>query len=318
MRILVTGGKGMVGNYIKDVMVEKYKEHHFTFLSRLDCDLTNRKKVLRYFHFYYFDYIIHLAASVGGLYKNMDNNIKMFSDNIKINENVLEACHLNNIRRGIFCLSSCVYPANPSKFPMDESMIHESPPHSSNEGYSYAKRMLEMQTRHYNYAFGYEFICVTPVNLYGKYDNFNLRDGHFIPMIMHRFYKELNYRHYNPGGNFEAYGTGTPLRQFLYAGDFANIILKLLFHYNGSERNIICCDDNEWTIKDIVHKLVDVMKIPRDQVKWLTEKADGCMKKTVTNAKLKSILNDIQFIDIDTGLNITYNWFKENYKIIRK
>ena len=63
---------------------------------------------------------------------------------------------------------------------------------------------------------------------------------------------------------------------------------------------------------------MDEMKIPREQVKWLTEKADGCMKKTVTNAKLKSILNDIQFTDIDNGINLTYNWFKENYKIIRK
>ena len=72
MRILVTGGKGMVGNYIKDIISKKYKEHTFIFLSRLDCDLTDRKKVLRYFHFYFFDYIIHLAASVGGLYKNMN------------------------------------------------------------------------------------------------------------------------------------------------------------------------------------------------------------------------------------------------------
>jgi GDP-L-fucose synthase len=318
MRILVTGGKGMVGNYINNIVSNQYKNHTFIFLSRSDCDLISREAVIQYFNKKDIDYIIHLAASVGGLYKNMDNNIKMFSDNIKINENVLEACHLNNIRRGIFCLSSCVYPANPSKFPMDETMIHESPPHSSNEGYSYAKRMLEMQTRHYNKKYGYEFICVTPVNLYGKYDNFNLRDGHFIPMIMHRFYKELSYRHYNPGGNFEAFGTGTPLRQFLYAGDFANIILKLLFDYNGSERNIICSSNNEWKIKDIVYKLADVMKIPREEVKWLTEMSDGCMRKTVTNKKLKYIFNDFNFTNIDEGLEITYNWFKENYKITRK
>jgi GDP-L-fucose synthase len=318
MRILVTGGKGMVGNYINNIVSNQYKNHTFIFLSRSDCDLINREAVIQYFNKKDIDYIIHLAASVGGLYKNMDNNIKIFSDNIKINENVLEACHLNNIRRGIFCLSSCVYPANPSKFPMDETMIHESPPHPSNEGYSYAKRMLEMQTRQYNKKYGYEFICVTPVNLYGKYDNFNLRDGHFIPMIMHRFYKELSYRHYNPGGNFEAFGTGTPLRQFLYAGDFAEIILQLLFNYNGSERNIICCDNNEWTIKDIVYKLADVMKIPREEVKWLTEMSDGCMRKTVTNKKLKYIFNDFNFTNIDEGLEITYNWFKENYEITRK
>ena len=247
----------------------------------------------------------------------MNDNIGMFSDNIKINENVLEACHRNNIKRGIFCLSSCVYPANPSHFPMDESMLHESQPHHSNEGYSYAKRMLEMQTRQYNKAYGYEYICVTPVNMYGKYDNFSLQDGHFIPMIMHRFFQELSYRHYNPGGKFEAYGSGMPLRQFLYAGDFAKIILKLLFEYNGSERNIICCNDNEWKIKEVVHKLIDVMGIARSELVWLTDKSDGCMKKTVSNEKLKCILKDFNFIEIDEGLRITYEWFKANYKNIR-
>ena len=228
MKICITGGTGMVANYIKDAIKEMYSEHEFIFLSRLDCDLRRREKVLLVFSVYKFDYVIHLAAAVGGLYKNMNDNIGMFSDNIKINENVLEACHKNNIKRGIFCLSSCVYPANPSHFPMDESMLHESQPHPSNEGYSYAKRMLEMQTRQYNKAYGYEYICVTPVNMYGKYDNFSLQDGHFIPMIMHRFFQELSYRHYNPGGKFEAYGSGMPLRQFLYAGDFAKIILIIV------------------------------------------------------------------------------------------
>ena len=318
MKIVVTGGTGMVGSYIKDIVRVKYPEHEFKFLSRLDCELTDRKKTLLYFKTYKFDYIIHLAAAVGGLYKNMNDKIFMFSENIKINENVLEACHKNNVKRGIFCLSSCVYPAKPSRFPMTEEMLHESPPHFSNEGYSYSKRMLEMQTRAYNKKHGCQFICATPVNLYGKYDNFNLVDGHFIPMIMHRFFKEKQFRHDYPGGNFEAYGTGEPLRQFLYAGDFAEIILSLLFHYEGDERHIICCNDNEWKIRDIVHKLVDVMEIPRDHVKWLTEKADGCMKKTVSNEKLKSILKDFNFTEINKGLEITYDWFKENYNNIRK
>lgn len=316
MRILVTGGSGMVGSNIKE-MVDKHKGHTFNFLSSSICDLTNRKAVLNHFKKYDYDYIIHLAASVGGLYKNMENNIKMFSDNIKINENVLEACHFNGIKRGIFCLSSCVYPANPSKFPMDETMIHESPPHPSNEGYAYAKRMLELQTRQYNEKYGHEYICVTPVNMYGKYDNFNLMGGHFIPMIMHRFYREKQRLEIESNPNFYAYGTGIPLRQFLYAKDFAKIILKILFEYKGTERNIICCNDNEWTIKDVVYKILDTMEIPREELKWLTNKSDGCMKKTVSNAKLKDIFPNLEFISIDEGLKITYEWFKENFKNIR-
>jgi GDP-L-fucose synthase len=298
MKILVTGGFGMVGQNIKG--------EDFFFHSRKDCDLTNRLEVLNFFKKHNFKYIIHLAASVGGLYKNLSSNIQMFSDNIKINENVLEACHLNNITRGVFCLSSCVYPAKPSRFPMDETMIHESPPHFSNEGYSYAKRMLELQTRQYNKTYGYEYICVTPVNLYGKHDNFSLTDGHFIPMVIHRFFKE----------DYTAYGTGKPYRQFLYAEDFAKIIVKILLEYKGPYRNIICCDDNEWTIKEVVEKISGIMKTPK--IQWDTTKSDGCLKKTVTNKRLKEIFSDIEFTPFDKGLRETYNWFIKNYNFIRK
>ena len=92
--------------------------------------------VLRYFSKQKYDCIIHLAADVGGLYKNIDKNVEMFNNNIAINQNILEACHKNNINRGIFCLSSCIYPSKPNKFPMDETMIHEGPSHPSNEGYA--------------------------------------------------------------------------------------------------------------------------------------------------------------------------------------
>ena len=135
MKIVVTGGSGMIGKSILNVLsrendfMAKWNEHEFVYLSSKDIDLTDRKRTLDFFMYVQADYIIHLAANVGGLYKNQENNINMFSDNIKINENVLEACRINKIRRGIFVLSSCIYPINPSKFPMDESMVHESPPH---------------------------------------------------------------------------------------------------------------------------------------------------------------------------------------------
>ena len=129
MHILVTGGSGLVGSHIKDLVTnnEKFENIKFTFASSKDCDLTNRNDVLNYFKGKNFSAIIHLAARVGGLYDNMRNNVSMFSENIKINENILKACNLHNIYTGIFCLSSCIFPANPSKFPMDETMIHESP-----------------------------------------------------------------------------------------------------------------------------------------------------------------------------------------------
>ena len=191
-----------------------FAPNEFIFLTRKICDLTDRQAVMRWFgvNGWKISSIIHLAACVGGLFMNMRDNAGMFSQNIKINENILEACIKFNIERGIFCLSSCIYTTIPWKFPMDESMIHEAPPHPSNEGYAYAKRMLELQCRQLNKAHGTEYICVIPVNLYGEYDNFNVADGHVIPALMHRFYKtKVNY----PKAKLTAYGTGSPFATIL-------------------------------------------------------------------------------------------------------
>ena len=99
---------------------------YFTFVTRKDIELTNEESVLNYFSSNKFDYIIHLAADVGGLYKNMNSNYNMMENNLKINLNIINACKKYNINRGIFILSSCIYPANP--FPMNENDIHK-PPH---------------------------------------------------------------------------------------------------------------------------------------------------------------------------------------------
>lgn len=315
MKIIVTGGSGMVGRCIQD-LTDLYNKHEFTFISSAICDLTNREKTIQYFNKHDYDYIIHLAADVGGLYKNMENNISMFSNNIKINENVLEACHLNNIKRGIFVLSSCIYPANPSTFPMTENMIHESPPHPSNEGYAYAKRMLEVQTRKYNETYNYDYICVIPVNLYGPYDNFSLTDGHFIPAILRRFDKIKTIGNVYTS-KYTAYGTGEPLRQFLFAPDFAFLITKILFEYN-SNTPIICCNDDEYTIKEVVHTICDMMQIEHRKIEWDTTKSDGCMRKTVSNYKLKSLFPNYKFTSLLEGLEHTYYWFISNESNIRR
>jgi len=318
MKIVVTGGTGMVGCSILNILTSddeimaKWEEHKFIYLSSKDLDLTDRENTLEYFKDTKPDYIIHLAANVGGLYKNQENNIKMFSDNIKINENVLEGCRLNKVMRGIFVLSSCIYPIDPSKFPMDESMVHESPPHYSNEGYAYAKRMLELQCRQHN-KLGYEFICLTPVNLYGPYDNYKIKDAHLIPALMHRFHL-----HSQVGKSLLAYGTGRPERQFLYSMDFAKIILLILGNKDIKSGNIICCTDEEYKIVDVVDKLATAMKLNKEDIHWDATKSDGCMKKTVSNEKLKKIIKDYNFVPLDEGLKETYRWFVNNYDTIRK
>jgi len=318
MHIVVTGGNGMVGNCIKDI-VYLYPNHQFTFTNRNHMELTNYLSVLQYFESNKFDYIIHLAADVGGLYKNLNQNYEMLENNLLINLNILNACKKYNINRGVFILSSCIYPNNPKQFPMEESIIHNGPPHFSNEGYAYAKRILEIQCRLINKSNKTEYFCLTPVNLYGPYDNFNVDNGHFISSILHRFYLSKLV-----GKSCVAYGTGKPLRQFLYAPDFAKIICNILFYlpYDECNQNIIICDDNEYTIKNVIDKIKSLMKI--EKINWDSTASDGCMKKTVSNKKFKNLTRKYEKIwdwnwkPLDDGLKESHNWLINNYKIARK
>ncbi len=307
IKILVTGGSGMVGSCIKEIVDD---QNTWIFISSKQCDLTNQNEVDNLFKLKRPDYVIHLAADVGGLFKNLSNLSEVFKNNIRMNENVLEACNKYDVKRGIFCLSSCVYPDKPTKYPMNESMIYESSPHPSNEGYAYSKRMMEMQCRKYNEQFGREYICLIPVNLYGPYDNFNIKTGHSIPSMIHRFYnaKKNNL-------SFEKYGTGNALRQFLYSKDFAKIILKTLFEYK-SLKPINCCD-SEISINEVTNLICKYSNFNSKNITNI-DAPDGCLRRTIDNNYFKEIFPNFKFTKLDDGLIETINWFKNNYEQCRK
>ena len=309
-KILVTGGSGMVGKSIKDI-ISKHDDYEWIFLSSKDCNLINNNSVNSLFSKIKPKYVIHLAANIGGLFKNMRDKTEMFRDNILMNENVLTACNKYNVEKGIFCLSSCIYPHKPSKYPMDESMIHESEPHPSNESYGYAKRMMELQCRNYNTQFGRQYICLMPVNLYGPYDNFNLIESHVIAGMIHRFYNAKK-----ENTKFELYGSGTPLRQFIYSPDFAKIILRILFEYEDI-KPINCCDD-EISIKDLTYLIGELSNYNNQNIVQNTTKPDGCLRKTVSNDYFKSILSNFEFTPLKDGILKTIKWFNENYENCRK
>ena len=307
MKVLVTGGNGMIGKCLSEIVTDPSE---WIFLKSKDCDLRNTNEVMNYFNEHKPTHVVHLAANVGGLYKNMREKVSMFRDNVRMNENVLEACNEYNVQRGIFVLTSCMYPCNPSKFPMDETMIHESEPHFSNEGYAYAKRMLEMQCRNYNEQYGRKYMCLIPVNLYGPHDNFNLEDSHVVPAAIHKLY--LADRN---GTDYTMFGTGTPVRQFLYSYDFCKIIVKSLLECE-SIKTLICCN-NEVTIREMIELIAKCYDF-KGNILNDTSKADGCMKKTVDNTELLKLYPNLEFTDLEKGLKMTVEWMKNNYDSCRK
>ena len=146
MKILVTGGSGLVGKALNEI--SKNYNFKFYFLTSKDCDLKNMIKTYNLFNNVKPDFVIHLAANVGGLYKNMNNKSKILEDNLLINYNVIKCCHEFKIKKCIACLSTCIFPKN-VEYPISEELLHKGEPHNSNEAYSHSKRILEVHCKIY-------------------------------------------------------------------------------------------------------------------------------------------------------------------------
>jgi GDP-L-fucose synthase len=316
VQVIVTGGSGLVGSAIKEVINNLYQDHHFIFLSSKDVDLTNYESTYHTFKNLLKNdeetYMIHLAANVGGLFKNLHNNTRMFETNMLMNMNVLKAAHHIGIQRVISILSTCIFPDLIS-YPIVEESLHHGAPHHSNCGYAYAKRMLEVQSKLYQHDFNRDYICVIPTNIYGPYDNFHLEDAHVIPALIHKCY--LSKMNHEP---FLVMGSGKPLRQFIYSYDLAKLILWSLFEYKERENIILSVSENEEvSIKKIAEMIAEKMDYSKHLV-FDTSQNDGQYKKSVSNDKLLSLYTDFEFTYIEEGLNETIHWFLQHYPNIRK
>lgn len=308
--VLVTGGDGLVGSALKNVSQE-FKECKWIFLNSKDCDLRDYDSTLSVFTKYKPNYVIHLAANVGGLYKNLNNSLDMFEDNILININVLKICRLLKIKRVISFLSTCIYP-DKTPYPIKEDYINDGPPHPSNEGYSFAKRTLEIYTRLIKKQYDIDWICIVPTNIYGECDNFNLENGHVVPVLIHKTYKAQK-----ENTDLNILGTGEPLRQFLYSGDVAKIITLLIFKEKLKYQSYIISPNEEHSIRDFITKLVKIYDF-KGKIHYDTTYPSGQYKKTCDNSRLLEELPDFNFTPLDDGLDLTVKWFINNYSSARK
>jgi GDP-L-fucose synthase len=307
MRILVLGGSGMVGKNLQDFVKNDSKNNWF-FANRSDADLTNYKEVEILFEKYKPTHAINLAAYVGGLYKNMTNGVEFFEKNILINMNVMKASiHLEKL---VSVMSTCIFPDN-VEYPITENKLHLGPPHSSNEGYSYAKRMIDVLGRAYNKEYATKYVSIIPGNLYGPYDNFNLTDAHVIPALIHKIHLAKS-----SGEPLTIFGTGNARRQFTHSFDLAKYLVWVLMNYNENDPLIISSED-EYSISDIVDILCTEMNY-HGNVIYDNSKSDGQIKKTISIQKLKTLNSDVHFRSIEDGLKETTEWFSKNIDTCRK
>ena len=256
--IMVTGGTGLVGSAVKEVIdAENNSEEKWVYLSSKDGDLTDPAQVAAIFEKHQPTHVIHLAAQVGGLFANMKHKVQFWRNNVAMNDNIFQECHKRGVEKLVSCLSTCIFP-DKTTFPINETMIHDGPPHFSNEGYAYAKRMVDVQNRMYKSQYGCNFTAVIPTNIFGKHDNFHLEDSHVIPGLIHRGMNCLK-----EGKDFEIWGSGTPLRQFIYSVDLAKLMIWTLRSYEESDPIILSVgEEDEIAISDVAYAVAKAIGMP--------------------------------------------------------
>jgi GDP-L-fucose synthase len=309
-RLLVTGANGLVGSQFTGDLI--------AITSKVG-DLRDKKTVDSIIDFYTdkdrqkeyaVDKIIHCAAKVGGVGGNMKYKGEFFYDNIMINTNVIESARQHGVKKLVAFLSTCVFPDN-VEYPLTESKIHLGAPHFSNDAYAYAKRMSDVQIRAYREQYGLNYTSVIPTNIYGPNDNFDIENGHVIPSLIHKCYlaRENN-------TDLIIWGSGKPLREFIYSKDVAELALWVLDNYDESEP-IILSTSEEISIKDAVDVIVSAMNF-KGNVIFDNTKPDGQFRKPSDNSKLINYLPNFKFTPFEIGIKKTVEWFEKNYPNIKQ
>lgn len=300
-KILVTGGRGLVGS-------EFIGDRYFKPSSK-EYDLTDKDQTYRLM-LKNFDGIIHCAAKVGGIGGNMNYKGEFFYDNIMMNTNIIEGARLSKVKNLVAFLSTCIFPDN-IDYPLNEKKIHLGPPHSSNDAYAYSKRMVDVQIRAYKEQYGLNYKSVIPSNIYGPNDNYDIINGHVIPSLIHKCY--LARENKTP---LTIWGSGKPLREFIYSKDVAKLTEWVLYNYNETEP-IILSTSEEISIRDVVDMIVEIMNF-KNNVIFDDSKPDGQFRKPSDNHKIKKYLPNFKFTPLYDGLKETIEYFEINYNLLRK
>ena len=314
---IITGGSGLLGNAFKKVLPAS-KE--IKYPTRKETNLTDKQSIIKYIDKYNFsrdnssvDTIIHLAGMVGGVKANTEKVFNFYTENSNMNNNVIDAAVYTDTPNLVCCLSTCIYPDEKYvTYPLTEDQLHNGPPHDSNFGYAYAKRMVDVQLRAANEQYGHSYICVIPNNMYGEHDNFDLENGHVIPALIRKIWEAK----INNKPTFDVWGDGEVYREFTYAEDIARAILFCLEKsYDGGPINI--GSTKEYKLKYIIELICKEMEYT-GEIKYDTSKPKGQIRKPTSNAKFLGLgWSEEMYTPIEVGLKKTCDWFKESYPNVR-
>lgn len=297
-KVLVTGGTGFVG---KNLQVEK---PNWIYLSRKDCDLTERQAVRELFEYHKPDAIVHLAGRVGGIKDNEANQASFLYLNTLINTNVIHEAHRAGIQRVLSSLSTCAFPDSLKAYPFSENSLFDGAPAATNFSYGMTKRMLHVATLSYRKQYNRNYSTFCPSNIYGPHDCFDNDKSHFVPSLIAKMVRAKD------GDTIEFWGTGKPKRQQLFVKDLVKIIPMLLNGHDSSIPLIVSPDEN-LNIEEMIKISLQITK--KDVNIIFNGKLDGQFRKDGLNKQFKNTFKHHNFTSFEKGLAETIEWYKENY-----
>ena len=303
-KIYVAGHRGLVGSAIvRNLQAKGYK--NIICRTHKELDLTNQEAVRRFFEEEKPEYVFLAAAKVGGIHANNTYPADFIYENLMIQNNVIKAAHDFEVKKLLFLGSTCIYPKMAPQ-PIKEEYLLTGSLEETNEAYAVAKIAGLEMCKFFKRQYGDNFISCMPTNLYGPNDNFDLKNSHVLPALIRKFHEAK----VNNSEAVEVWGTGTPLREFLYVDDMADACVFLMENYDG-EQHVNIGTGEEVSIRKLAETVKEVVGFDGELV-FNTEMPDGTPRKLTTVDKLHG-LGWKHKVSLDKGIRLAYNWFLENY-----
>jgi len=302
-KIYVAGNRGLVGSAI----VRNLKKKGYTNIigrTHSQLDLMNENAVENFFEKEKPEYVVLAAAKVGGIQANKLNPTDFIYENMQIQNNVIKAAHDYKVTKLLFLGSSCIYPKLCPQ-PIKEEYLLSGYLEETNEAYALAKIAGLKMCQFFKRQYGDNFISCMPTNLYGPNDNYDLKSSHVMPALIRKFHEAK----INNDSVVEVWGTGKPLREFLYVDDMADACVFLLENYNGDE-HVNVGTGKELTIGQLAEMVANVVGFS-GTLEFNSDKPDGTPRKLLDVSKLYG-LGWTYGVELKDGISRSYDWYKEN------
>lgn len=302
-KIYVAGHRGLVGSAIVRSL-DRQGYHNVIGRTHSELDLLDQAAVRAFFEQEKPDVVVLAAAKVGGINANNTAPADFAYDNMQIQCNVIKCSHDYQVKKLLFLGSTCIYPKLAPQ-PIPEDALLTGPLEETNEAYAIAKIAGLEMCKFFKRQYGDHFISCMPTNLYGPYDNYDLQGSHVLPAMIRKFHEAK----VSGADHVELWGTGTPLREFLYVDDMADACVYLLEHYDG-EQHVNIGTGKEISIKELAG-LVQHAVGYEGRIVWNSEMPDGTPRKLTDVTKLHE-MGFMHKIELEEGVKMAYDWFREN------